>query len=154
MTFLHSSFATSIAAYRHVTTFGKVVRLEYLQMPDEERAAALSYIAPCIACGTACHPLRARLKSKRARTAESPSERRLFYAPTCSPGCSRTQAAREHADEVRRLVGHLVVTPSITVEVHDASGVVLLRLGSEVRERVEMRLPRGAAMIVFVPRTK
>jgi hypothetical protein len=98
-----------VLPYAHVTFFGKVVRLDFLQLPDQLRELALAVVANCPSCGAVIHPMRARALSERSRIAGTAVERRLFYAPTCptekDPGCSRTKAAMQHKDEVRAMLG-------------------------------------------------
>jgi hypothetical protein len=74
--------------------------VDFLQLPEQLRVLVLEVVCNCVSCGALMYPLRARAKSERSRVGNSPTERRLFYAATCSsdvnPGCSRTHAARQH----------------------------------------------------------
>lgn len=94
----------AIAPFSHLSNLRD--NLDILQLPDSLRASALNAIAHCVACGEEIHPLRARMKSKRSNVAGTETERRLFYAATCSaeknPGCARTRAASEHKKWVKR----------------------------------------------------
>jgi hypothetical protein len=98
-----------VKPYAHVTFCGVIIRLDFLQMPDDLRALALEVVVNCISCGKIVKPLRARAKSDRARIAGTAIERRLFYAPTCTAevdaGCSRTKLIQQHKDDVRRIFG-------------------------------------------------
>ena len=110
----------------------------------------------CVSCGDPIWPLRARTQSKRSRISGSTEERRLFYAATCTAeknsGCARARQAKDHKTLVRKIFGiGRVEAPSIRVEVHDASGQVLYRLASEVKEKISVSIPAGASTIEFLP---
>lgn len=87
-----------LAPYAHVDS-GRG-NLDLLQLPDSLRVEALGLMVNCVSCGAPSHPLRSRVLSKRSRISGVATERRLFYAATCStdanPGCSRTRAAKIH----------------------------------------------------------
>lgn len=97
--------------WRHLAVFCHMTanrdNLDLLQLPEQLRELALEVVANCVACGAVLHPLRARVKSGRSRVAGTALERRLFYAPTCpietDRGCSRSKAAQDHKNEVRRM---------------------------------------------------
>jgi ribA/ribD-fused uncharacterized protein len=96
--------------WKHVAPFAKMVagrdNVDLLQLPDDLRVLAVDVVCNCVSCGAVIHPLRCRAKSDRSRVAGTAVERRLFYAATCpsemNPGCSRTTAAQEHKEMVRR----------------------------------------------------
>lgn len=82
--------------------------VDFLQLPAQLRSLALDAVCNCVSCGKVIHPLRARAKSERSRIAGTPTEWRLFYAPTCETekdaGCSRTKSAKSHKDETIKML--------------------------------------------------
>jgi len=74
-------------------------RIEILSMPLKVEAKALVFTMPCVACGAAIHPFRAR--SGRSQRGGATG---IFYAPTCpqevSRGCSRGKAAKQEYIDV------------------------------------------------------
>ena len=83
--------------------------VDLLGLPDQLRALSLEVICNCVACGEPIKVFRVRAQSDRSRIAGTPVERRLFYAATCpsekNPGCSRTAAAKDHKNLVKRKLG-------------------------------------------------
>lgn len=129
--------------------------LDLLQLPDDLRVQAAGIVLPCVACGTGIRVFRARLKSNRSRIAGSVEERRMFYAATCpsgaNAGCARSRAAKEHKRRVReRLGGQREVAPAISVEVLDASGMVLYAVRTGGREPLKFDLPETARSVALV----
>ena len=130
--------------------------LDLLQLPDDLRVQAPAIILPCVACAEPVRVFRARMKSGRSRIAGSVEERRMFYAATCpasvNPGCARSKAAQAHKRFIRERLGQQrEALPAISVQVLDASGVVLYAMRSEVKEPFQVDLPKGAATLAFVP---
>lgn len=108
--------------------------VDLLQLPDDLRAAALSTLVNCVACGAPIHCFRARAKSKRARIGGTETERRLFYAATCvaPAGCSRSRAAKDHKNYVRRLFGLSVGIPSVRKH-QSASAEVVAQIDKSIQ---------------------
>jgi hypothetical protein len=120
--------------------------VDVLQLPDAHRVLALALKAPCVACGKDCHLFRARLKSERSRVAGA-EERRLFYSATCSPGCSRSKAAKEHKREVLAYLG-AVKSKYVRVVFLDAVGQVVADLTAQPGS--ECHIPVDVAKIRIV----
>lgn len=134
--------------------------LDLLQLPDDLILVALNATVTCVACGNPIHPFRRRTKSQRARIANRPEERRLYYASTCAAsvnaGCARSTAAKNHKVEVRDRLGaqREPEQPIVRIEIRDDSGLIVYKVETSGREPFEVTLPAGASTIKFVPIVK
>jgi hypothetical protein len=134
--------------YARLVGQGNRANVDLLQLPDDLRAAALAITTPCVACGNEIHPFRCRAASQRARIANRPEERRLFYAATCAatvnPGCSRTTQARDHQRKVRDILGaQREAKRMVLIKLIDPSGMVLQETKCDLLEPIRIRPSRS-----------
>lgn len=149
--FNHSDWPRLLPYVRVTEGRGNV---DLLRLPDDLRSVALAVVVDCVACGSPIRCFRARVKSKRARTAGSETERRLFYSATCAaevdPGCARSKAAKDHkklwVDQAR---GWGFCEPSITIKERGRGGQGTR--SSERGRRVSSVIAKIDASLQFAP---